>query len=324
MRLFTGITNCSEIDQAVRSKLSGSLEHVYERVGDRLSVEEAVFTDATAAIRSTRQHPSVFARYFDLVLAVKANDNDLAADLLRQIVEISKKPHAFSIAAYDKDSLGEDFERFGRLLFSEDATENPIKPPSSEVFQAAQHGFEAALDTIEKVDPVVHAEICDLFSLICVACKSDDPNARPIGGVTSLMIWGATFINIDAHQSNRALVEFLLHESTHGLLFGLSIDEPLTRNALQESYNSPLRPDPRPMNGIYHATLVSARVANFNRQWLESGEVAQNERSTLVDSINAWENAFNDGQNVIREHGKLSQLADELLDQADRALSVAA
>ncbi len=52
----------------------------------------------------------------------------------------------------------------------------------------------------------------------------------------------------------------LLHETAHQLLFGLSLDQPVVENDVEERYASPLRPDPRPMDGIFHATFVCARM----------------------------------------------------------------
>ena len=58
------------------------------------------------------------------------------------------------------------------------------------------------------------------------------------------------------------------------------LDEPLVQNAPDESYHSPLRADDRPMDGVFHATLVCARLADFNRAWLNSGLAKGAERES--------------------------------------------
>ena len=52
----------------------------------------------------------------------------------------------------------------------------------------------------------------------------------------------------------------IAHEATHNLLFGLCADGPLADNDDGERHASPLRPDARPIDGVLHATCVSARV----------------------------------------------------------------
>ncbi len=107
-----------------------------------------------------------------------------------------------------------------------------------------------------------------LWVRIIVASASSEDGQLGFEGVTSFMAWGATFMNGDMHMSERKTAHFLVHEVTHALLFGLSSDDPLVLNSPDESYPAPLRTDPRPMDGIYHATIVCARLAAFDRDWL--------------------------------------------------------
>ena len=43
------------------------------------------------------------------------------------------------------------------------------------------------------------------------------------------------------------MIDLLVHESSHVLLFGVAAEEPLTRNPGTERYASPVRRDPRPI-----------------------------------------------------------------------------
>ncbi|MBL6431916.1 MAG: hypothetical protein HPM95_15385 [Alphaproteobacteria bacterium] len=51
-----------------------------------------------------------------------------------------------------------------------------------------------------------------------------------------------------------------MHEAAHGTLFAMSPVEFYVFNPENERYSSPLRLDPRPLDGIYHATFVLARM----------------------------------------------------------------
>jgi HEXXH motif-containing protein len=145
---------------------------------------------------------------------------------------------------------------------------------------------------------------------------------KDFGGVTSLQVWGASFINVEFYNTRWSMVQFLVHEITHSLLFGLGCDQSLVQNSLDESYKSPLRADPRPMDGLVHATLVCARLAAFNRAWLDSGLVEECDRDQTEEAIVRNSRFFQDGVVVINQHGKLSEQGRHLIDRSCLALSV--
>ena len=139
--------------------------------------------------------------------------------------------------------------------------------------------------------------------------------------MTSFLVWGASFINIDFYRTRWDAVQFLVHEITHGLLFGLSFDEPLVQNAPEESYRSPLRSDPRPMDGVFHATLVCGRLADFNRAWLDSGLAKGTDRESSRKAVADNLRFFRDGVAVINKHAKLSEQARQLIERSCIGLS---
>ena len=68
-----------------------------------------------------------------------------------------------------------------------------------------------------------------------------------------------------------SLLETLAHEAAHSLLFGIQISGPLVLNPDDARFASPLRVDLRPMDGVYHATFVSARMHFAMQELLASG-----------------------------------------------------
>ena len=117
-------------------------------------------------------------------------------------------------------------------------------------------------------------------------------------------------------QANRIdCADYLVHEVTHSLLFTLSASAPLVLNRLEESYPSPLRKDPRPMDGIYHATLVCGRLVVFFRQALDSPLFSEEERTRLNGKLKSVEISYQDGMRTVEEFGKLSDHGRALLDE---------
>ncbi len=124
---------------------------------------------------------------------------------------------------------------------------------------------------MESGDPALAAEIRTLLREIVLAAGSEDPKAMTFDGASAFMLWGAIIINANRRDGAVGMVQMLAHESAHNLLFGFSADGPLVENSAEELYSSPLRVDPRPMDGIYHATFVTARMHRAIKQLLDSG-----------------------------------------------------
>ncbi len=59
------------------------------------------------------------------------------------------------------------------------------------------------------------------------------------------MLWGAVLLDVKQHATRLDMVAGLVHEAAHQLLFGLSVNEQLVENPIEERYGSPLRTDLR-------------------------------------------------------------------------------
>lgn len=323
--LFRECGHPTIIEASVRAELAESLAHIVDRAQSYLNVDHGSVAAAIERIRGARQEPGVFARYFDLIFSVSANDFAKADILLAEIVErISSEPASLNIVPYARKDLGSDYDRFPRLVFAEFSENNPMASPSPAQSSGAAQALTQAREIISIVDPRIHDETEAFLTRIYLAAPSWHPGAKRFGGVTSLMAWGSSFINVDFYRTRWDAVQFLVHEITHSLLLGLSCREPLVRNPPEESYKSPLRAEPRPMDGIFHATLVCARLASFNRSWLESGLLAEDAFLASEKAVDSNLRGFRDGLDVVEKFGDLSQGGRDLLASARDELSALA
>ena len=321
MSLFGDLGDVRTIDGAVRLRLSSSLEHIADRAKDRLETDAARFASALDKIRSRRQHPGVFARYYELISALTAQQLADANSLLDEIVDFAHRPAPhFEIVPYERERLGSDYDRYPRLIFAEYAQSNPMTTPTKAQSAASAKMIHEAIEIISRVDLTIHAEIEALLVRIYLANGSREITAKRFGGVTSFLAWGASFINTESYKTCWDSVQFLVHEITHGLLFGLSFDEPLVLNPPDESYKSPLRSDLRPMDGIFHAALVCGRLADFNRAWLDSGLAEGDDKELCREAVERNTQFFRDGVDVIIKHGELSKQGSQLVERSRRAL----
>lgn len=321
MGLFENLQTPATIDARVRAQLADSLAYIFGEAKDRLEVHDQRFHSAVEQIRLRKQHPGVFARHFHLISAINGDQFSTANALLEELIDLACSHVSFEIVPFAKEEIGSDYERFPELLFGEFSNVNSMASPSPRQSAESTKAFREAMAIILRVDKRIDDEIHRFLSRLYLAVGNKDPLAKPFGGVTSLMVWGGSFVNVEVYKSRWDAAQFLVHEITHSLLFGLSCDELLVLNSANEHYKSPLRTDLRPMDGIFHATMVCARLAAFNRDWANSGFVDLGDRDRCEKAAVSNAERFRDGVAVIRQHGELSELGRRLVDQSDFCLA---
>jgi HEXXH motif-containing protein len=301
-----------DLDRRVRAKLASSLAHVFDRTAPALGLEASELGPLLSEIMAHRQAPSVFATYFELVFALKAKRHNEAAYLWRRIVAAVGHTPTFDVAPLTVEALGGDAARFARLLNAGES--GPIfGPPDVAQWPAFAAGVAEAFSLLEQADAALAAEIRALIVLV-IGSEPVSP-ASSFGGVTSLTLWGAITLNTELHRTPLEIAEGLVHEGAHTLLFGYAVDERLVRNPDSQRFASPLRPDPRPMDGVFHATFVCARLYLLYRRLLER-------RPQALPGFDPWalENKmaqvasrFDDGARLIADKAGLTPLGEKVL-----------
>jgi HEXXH motif-containing protein len=168
---------------------------------------------------------------------------------------------------------------------------------------------------IERVAPEIAAEIRSLLTEIVFV--SGVPNGSlHFDGATSFFCWGALFLNADRHRALVEMIDGLTHESAHAYLFSLSFGDSFVENPDDELHRSPLRRDPRPLDGIFHATYVSARMHYALSHLVESGVLSESHESEARNALAASHTAFSDGFKILSDHALLTPLGRRVIDAA--------
>lgn len=263
-------------------------------------------------IRAHRQAPSVFADYFELVFALKAKRHDEAARLWRRIAAAVGGAPILEVAPLTEEALGEDAARFARLLNA--GEKGPIfGPPDPSQWPAFAAGVAEAFSLLEETDAALAAEIRSLIVLV-IGSAPLNPQVS-FGGVTSLTLWGAVTLNTELHRTPLEIAEGLVHEGAHTLLFGYAVDERLVRNPDSERFASPLRSDPRPMDGVFHATFVCSRLHYFYCRLLERRPegVLGFDLGAIERKVAQLASRFDDGARLIADKASLTPLGEKVL-----------
>jgi HEXXH motif-containing protein len=171
------------------------------------------------------------------------------------------------------------------------------------------HQFSRRIVSGFKLIQLAMPELAEEFKVLVndiVMVVGDAKSDYQFDGGSSYFLWGTLFLNARSHQTDIAMVEVLAHESAHMLLYACSIDEPLVLNPDEDLFPSPLRVDLRPMDGIYHATFVSARMywamqSLIESRILSSGDLIAAKKARDEDLKNFWA-----GYKVVSEHAELS------------------
>lgn len=296
----------SALDRRMRELLADSLDHIHERAAGAIDVEfDAVRTAAEGLRAGRRFAPAVFGLYQDAVLAILGDDLPAAADALRRIAAERPLESTPQIVTLNDPAIAPYREILLDTLDLEDDSgcrvQNP-EPAAAAVFEAR---LADARSLLARAAPDMAAEFDALVTQVILV--GSDPLAKmQFDGGSSYMLWGGLFLNVAFHPNEVALAEVLAHESAHMLLFAFASEEPLVNNDDEPRYASPLRIDLRPMDGIYHATYVSARMHWAMSQLITSGLLDAAGREHAEAARMADKRNFEDGHAVVAAHGDLT------------------
>ena len=304
------------LDTGVRMALAESLEHISDVAAGQMNVANVDVAAGLSEIRTHRVIPGVFGRYYDLVFALQGGRYLEAAALYREIFDLSFERPALKVLPFTVEALGADEERYARLLSLESLA--ALAPPNADEWLEFEESLVSALNMIEEVDATLAAELRALVVQIVGASPAAKNGGRGFGGSSSFMLWGAVLLNVGHHSTTLDMIAGLVHEAAHQLLFGLAVDEPLVLNSINERYGSPLRTDPRPMDGIFHATFVCARMYYAYERLMQKTDIAfsQADREIIAQRLRDYRRKFFDGLETVRRFGRAAVKGDRILTAA--------
>jgi hypothetical protein len=307
------------LDQRMRSRLAESLCHIWEQGKGLLQVPSEQFQKFLNELESRPVSPLAFSFYSDTVVAIEEDDIDEASRLLQQMISLPVHPGDISIIELVDPEQDPIARRYASLLVdpeSDDSLKFEIFPPSPEAATNCRRFIKDAFDLMDAGDPELAAEIRALLREIVLAAGTLEAKAMTFDGASAFMLWGAIIINANQPKRELTMVQMLAHESSHNLLFGLSADEPLVENSPDELFSSPLRMDPRPMYGIYHATFVLARMHRAVKGLLDSGILSATQKEIAEKDLADNARLFANGIETVDRFGKLTPLGKIVMDGA--------
>jgi len=300
----------------MRLSLADSLEHIIEQAAGKLRFDFNALYPLISGMRSGERYPcSTFSIYADIVLKIWHGEEDLAITLLEELTLEKPLAQPWRVLAMDDPAHEKYMNRYARSMNTDPNSNLSMQAPSGDLAVRFSQRVMAGYRLLEATAPELAAEFDELVSDVIMVVGDDEATYQFDGG-SSYLLWGGLFLNATSHETDVAMVELMAHESAHILLYACAADEALVNNPDKELFASPLRHDLRPMDGIYHATFVSARMHWAMAQLIRSGQLdeaasAAAEVARIEDLKNFWT-----GYEVIARHGQLTRTGSEVMQTA--------
>ncbi|MDZ4094031.1 MAG: HEXXH motif-containing putative peptide modification protein, partial [Paracoccaceae bacterium] len=294
-----------DADDQMHRALADSLAHLAAATSDAMPDTSAMLVTLSRRLaKGDRVAPVGFALYFRLARALMANDRTLAAVFAARLLAVPMRPKGMGAKGWCLRVAGTPEAAPLLALLADDG--DPLLQLASVSAEDAA-AFVALLDQgsalMQAELPTLHAEIDAIIHEVLLAHAA--PGAvMEFDGASHYQFWGLLALNPRHHRTPLAVVEVLAHEAAHALLFGLTIEEPLVLNPDSETYASPLRRDPRPMDGIYHATFVSARMAWAMEHLAKSPRLGTADRQAAAEAARRDREYFAAGDQIVAAHGR--------------------
>ena len=301
------------LDQRMRARLADSLRYILAQGAGVLDLPADKIQQFLRELEDRPVSPLAFSYYNDAVLAIEEDDIESASRQLTALTTLPLRVSGLEITDLADPKSDATAARYARFLNDDPTISFEIFAPTKEASAKCRAQIRDAFALLDAGDPELAGEIRALLREIVLAAGTTDPKAYTFDGASSFMLWGAIILNVNRSDGPLGMAQMLAHESAHNLLFGFSADAALVENSPDELFSSPLRKDPRPMDGIYHATFVTARMYRVVNELLKSGIL--DAATTAKAQADLADNArlFRHGISTVEKYGKLSALGESVM-----------
>jgi HEXXH motif-containing protein len=299
----------------VNERLISSLRYVFGEVGDHLGVDAGRFEAWIAALsQGARPDPLIHVLFHSIVVDVQAGELDAARLAAARMLTLG--PAAEGLAVLPAGSGHSDARPvalFARFADIEEDNRLDFTALAGDGVASSVALVEEGLALIRRNDPGLDGELRALLTEILLLGQGD-AHLFATAALSCFQNWGALIVNPLTQRDVLDVIEALAHEATHLTLFALALDEPLLLNPPGLNHYSPLREALRSMDGVYHATIVSARVVRALLAQADADGVSADFRRLALERADTAARYFEDGADVVEREGMLSPLARTIFD----------
>ena len=300
-------------NKAMNKDLVKSLSQLVEYLSSEDNQLSEKFEDWVARLPDVpRLSPHLFAAYYEIVECVERSEPQRARQILFEILDVQNDDDGLKVIALD--ALPVDHQnRIIAYMGNPETGVGGVGAPKTRQARKFSQTLDQALDWIDLHLPSFSEELRELIQEI-VLVGPDHQSQNEFEGGTCFRLWGTLALNADRRVSLVDLVLSLVHEAGHARLFGACRQEMLVRNPDSETHWSPIRGEERPLEGIFHATFVSARMIWAIQQMSQSAPVTWLDRLRLKHALRQTTQIYTGSVKVLSEHAVFTQTGQEVFD----------
>ena len=298
----------------INTRLISSLRYVFGEVGDALGCDADRFAAWVAALeQAVRPDPLIHVLFHSIVADVQAGDIDAARRAAERMLTLGAAREGLTVNALDaEDDAPRPAVLFARFADIEDDNRLDFVAPDPALAGDFKTLIEGGIELIRRNDPALDGELRTLLTDVLLASQAPS-HLFTTAALSCFQNWGSLLVNPNCQRDVIDVVETLAHEATHLTLFALALDEPLLNNDPNARYFSPLRQAQRSMDGVYHATIVSARVTRALLQQARATDDPE-VRAVALERAEIAAVYFDEGLLVIEPNADFSPLGRQVLD----------
>ena len=306
------------LDQGVVEAFAQSLQSLFDTIGGDLGTDPSMTAALVRRVRKEGAPPGAFGLYSDLVLAAAADRVAEARRLASALLASSPQAAALRLVTLADAELGPgQADRYRRLAGSDQEGLNLSAVTAAEKGRAGEL-IDEAFRLLGEAAPELAGELRALLREI-VLVDGASSEGVDFGGAATFYLWGAVFVNSPRLTGRHAVVQALVHETAHLHLFGLTKGEPVVMQDDGEAlYPSPLREDPRPLEGVAHAAFVLARLMWCEQRLLASGRLDDGEAAQAKSDLASFRADYAAAMRPVKAHARLTDEGAAIFAAADR------
>lgn len=305
-----------EINLSLKKKLTDSLKECIKSATEGLNINLLFLIEKINKLDVNKKFSSeIYFIYSKILEMLRYGTNEQIEDTIREIINFDINNVYFKEHKIES-ILTENWEREviwgmrNEIREGREIKENEmvLKPLLTEDIENYKEQITQAIKMIEKYDPDLYAEFKEYVYAIKIFV-GDYMIAS-----SSFDTFGTIFISTPPENRDPVLfyLEHLAHELSHLHLYALMGDDKIVLNSPQKTYRSPIRPDPRPMHGIFHAVFVLARLNRLFKRILSNEKIPELEKRFQKDRED-----FLDGLKTVKKYSKLTEKGKHLIKTFD-------
>lgn len=309
----------------LNTAFAASFEHILEACAPHVEFDSDAAAELIRRMRAgSRETPFLYALHFELLDAIESDDLVLVERHVAAILDLAPAANDMVTVSLDPETFPWDAPTVARYFADEEDSFFHYVGPASDLVAPRTRQLALARDIVRRGAPGVAGETDELVStLILGAARQHDGEEPddPFQGASALRAFGALMLDARENDSVVDAVSSLLHEEAHQVLFALDPMDGVVTNSDDERYSSPLRLDPRPLEGIHHATFVLARIVYGMRALQQAGVFEGEDARFAAETITEAEPLFFDGLATTRRHADMTLAGAAAMDAAERYMT---